>query len=66
LHSQVLGAPEAKQNKARDEHCQPYKTVRWEEFLEAVLGPKVAGPPSLCSPLPPIHTTQSTCQTTNT
>jgi len=38
----VLGAPEAKQNKARDEHCQPYKTVRWEEFLEAVLGPKVA------------------------
>ena len=36
--SQVLDAPEAKVDAARDRFCPPYKPARWAPFLAEVLG----------------------------
>ena len=36
--SQVMDAPEAKVDAARDRFCPPYKPARWAPFLAEVLG----------------------------
>lgn len=54
LPHQVMDAPDAKVDAARDEFCRPYKPANWPEFLRATLGAAAAARLLDASPASPV------------